>query len=83
MLVAMTMRRPVWAPKTRCCSAALSRENRGRTSTPAAPRRRSRSLDDSRSRVSRMSRSDGMKTSTSPRVASASSRSQAATAPSV
>ena len=39
-----TIRRPAWEEKTRCCSAAESRENRGSTSTwPPRPLREPRS----------------------------------------
>ena len=67
-LVASTIRRPVWDWKTRCCSAAESREYSGTISTVAARRStlsRPRA-PSSASRVSRISRSPGRKTRMSP-----------------
>src|SRR6478609_3304971 len=64
-LVAMTMRRPPLRLKTRCCCSADKRANNGRISTVRAYGRRAM-LFASRSDVSRISRSPGRNTRTSP-----------------
>ena len=59
-LVASTIRRPVWALKTRCCSAADSRAYSGSTSVAR------RSIAVIASAASRISRSPEQKTRMSP-----------------
>ena len=77
-LVASTTRRRVCGSNTRCCSAAESREYSGTMSKPRGPS----ALRFKASAVSRISRSPGRKTRTSPSVSDRSS-STAATIASV